>query len=310
MKNRIQGRLVSRPGSEHQEAHGIPEGFVPEKPAVLEDEPILESNLLTRKLGRMEQASAQEVHSIPEVTDSKGVEVKPGRSEEEIYEEESLRQETVSLKKEKRSGIFYKVLQIVLSLGCVYLIFLIYGAGITDYQYGENGEVEPRFVTAAQIRQLKDFNTVLYHYEQARDLYEQALTLDYNLAQEYEEPLRLAADYEAMLDPISKLSVQVDALDVPTQYNQLKSMLLAWIKTDIAVYVQNVSVGISQNNAEKADHAIQDRDRMRQDFSAITQNMTAIGEAVNGADLQGIKAWSPEAFIFEELEGMKNGRQR
>ena len=225
---------------------------------------------------------------------------------EERFEEVSIRLEEKQRKRERRAVRVSRLLQILLSIGCVYLIFLIYGVLITGYQYNEQGEIVPRLVTAEKIQALRDFEEARLYYEQAKSLYEQALTLDYHLAQGYEEPLLLAVEYEAMLDPISKLSVQVDAMEAPTRYNQIKSMLLAWIKSDIAVYIQNISAGISQNNAEKADHAIQDRDRMYQDFSAITQNLAAIGESVDGVDLTGLRDWTPDGFITG-LEGIPYG---
>ena len=53
-------------------------------------------------------------------------------------------------------------------------------------------------------------------------------------------------------------------------------MMVNWIKNDIAVYLQNISAAISENNTEKANNALQDKDRVYDDFSLITQNIVAL----------------------------------
>ena len=106
-----------------------------------------------------------------------------------------------------------------------------------------------------------------------------------------------------MLDEVSDLSIKTDALEVDSQYSQIKSLLLTWIKDDIAVYLQNMSAAISKNDADTANNALQDKDRVYSDFSVITQNIAATGENIKGVDITDVKEWTPENYVDEEING-------
>ena len=113
-------------------------------------------------------------------------------------------------------------------------------------------------------------------------------------------------EYEELLDNVSSLTVTIDALSVNTKYGQYKNMLLEWVRTDTAVYLQNMSAAILQNDEEKANEAVACRDQMYNDFLILTENMAVLGESVPGADLSSLYTWSPEKFIAEVLEGVRD----
>ncbi len=85
-----------------------------------------------------------------------------------------------------------------------------------------------------------------------------------------------------MLDTIGKLSIDLQALSVETEYSQIRNMLINWVGTDIAVYCQNMSASISQNNSEKAQQAILGREVCYNDMATLTTNMVSMGNAMVG----------------------------
>ena len=206
-------------------------------------------------------------------------------------------------KSQKHQKIFSNIMSGVLIAGCVYVSILIYGVMVTDYNYNENGEIVPEVVSVQDIKEEKAYDTILYQYLQCRSLYEEVLMLDYRLGKGEEDPLTLAPLYEEKLDTVSSLSIKTDALTVETKYSKVKDMLLSWIKNDIAVYLQNMSSAISQNNSETAQNALQDKDRVYSDFSLITQNLVAMGENLQGVDLTDVKQWTPEDYVDEQING-------
>lgn len=205
--------------------------------------------------------------------------------------------------RQRREQRFTRILSGLLIAGSVYLCFLIYGVFVTDYHYTEDGTIAPEVQTVQDIKQEKEFDTVLYQYIKCRDLYEKALLLDYRLGKGEEDPLTIAPLYEELLDEVSDLSIKTDALTVETKYTKIKEMLLSWIKNDIAVYLQNMSSSISQNNAETAQNALTDRNRTYANFSNVTQNIVALGDQIEGVDLTDIKQWTPEDYVNKEING-------
>lgn len=205
--------------------------------------------------------------------------------------------------KMKRGNLHTKIINFILIAGCIYLLVLIFGAAVTKYQYNSDGKAVPEKMSVDDIRQKHNFDTILTQYEYCRSLYEKTLLLDYRVAQGQEDTLEIAPEYEALLDDVQNLSVKTDAISVDTKYDQVKSMMVNWIKNDIAVYLQNISAAISENNTEKANNALQDKDRVSDDFSLITQNIVALGSSISGADLTDIKSWTPEDYVDQEING-------
>ena len=205
--------------------------------------------------------------------------------------------------KMKRGNLHTRIINFILIAGCIYLLVLIFGAAVTKYQYNSDGKAVPEKMSVDDIRQKHNFDTILTQYEYCRSLYEKTLLLDYRVAQGQEDTLEIAPEYEALLDDVQNLSVKTDAISVDTKYDQVKSMMVNWIKNDIAVYLQNISAAISENNTEKANNALQDKDRVYDDFSLITQNIVALGSSISGADLTDIKSWTPEDSVDQEING-------
>ena len=205
--------------------------------------------------------------------------------------------------KMKRGNLHTRIINFILIAGCIYLLVLIFGAAVTKYQYNSDGKAVPEKMSVDDIRQKHNFDTILTQYEYCRSLYEKTLLLDYRVAQGQEDTLEIAPEYEALLDDVQNLSVKTDAISVDTKYDQVKSMMVNWIKNDIAVYLQNISAAISENNTEKANNALQDKDRVYDDFSLITQNIVALGSSISGADLTDIKSWTLEDYVDQEING-------
>lgn len=92
-----------------------------------------------------------------------------------------------------------------------------------------------------------------------------------------------------MLDEIETLSIKLNALDSDTKYDQIKYMISSWIQNDAAIYLQKMSSAISQNNSEDASIALSYQTAMYNNFSLITENLVAMGDAIEGVNVTDIK---------------------
>lgn len=222
---------------------------------------------------------------------------------DEDLERESLDE---SHKREKRKVLqhrFGRVAMILMIFLCVYMAFLIFGVTQTNYIYDEAGQVQPEVLSIDDKKNLAEYESLSQYYLRARILYEQALTLDYQLSENADDSLALATEYSSMLDAVAKLTVDIDAADFSTGYTGIQEQLLNWVKTDIAVYLQNISAAIINNDSTKAENAIISRDVMYSDFSTLTANMATLCKNTKGAKNGDIFAWSPESFVNSLEEG-------
>ena len=223
------------------------------------------------------------------------------------FEEDMLSEEVKAELARQRAAeskrVILKAVQVVLIIASVYLIFLIYGLMNTTYVYDARGNVVPQVMSLDEIREVSEYTLMHTQYIQARTLYERVLVLDYRLAMGQEDPLLIAPEYEKTLESISSLSVQIGALSTPAQYAQTMNMLLSWVQNDIALYCQNMSAAISQNNSVRMNNALTDRANMYNDFKIITQNIATLGSKVSNIDITDILNWSPEGYMQEYVGG-------
>lgn len=225
------------------------------------------------------------------------------------YEAQLDAEDMLRRRKERRSSARKATLEkigiIAMTIACVYLVFLIYGALKTEYVYNEDGRVVAQRLTYEELENLETFNDVQSEYLQARRLYETILKLDYKMAAGMEDPLLIAPEYEAVLEQIDELVIQIKALDVnDPKYNQLCTMLEAWVGTDAALYCQKMSAAISRNDAQAASDALVCRNAMYNDFTIITENIVVLGSGVHGVDLSELEGWTPEKYINDNIDGM------
>lgn len=188
---------------------------------------------------------------------------------------------------------------------CIYFLYLTYGVYVTNFVYDDSGKVIAEQMSIDDIQKNKEYKMMEEYYLRAREIYEQTLSLDYQLSVDAADSVLIATQYEDLLTPISTLSVQLSGQEVSSKYAQFKTMLLTWVQTDIAVYLQNMSAAISQNSNEKANQALEYKERTYNDFSIITKNLTGLSEDVKDVDVADIQAWSPSEYIAKNITGVE-----
>ena len=190
-----------------------------------------------------------------------------------------------------------KTIDILFMVGCIYLAILIFGVAMTTYQYNDKGVIEAQQLSYSDIVVKKNFEKLLDQYVECRELYEKVLKIDAKLASGSATPMTLAPQYESIVTEAELLYTKTDALPIDKQYEQVQTMLLAWLKNDLATYSKNMSVAISQNNEATANTALANREATYSDFTLITKNLIAMGEALKGVDLVNIREWDATKVI-------------
>ncbi len=169
----------------------------------------------------------------------------------------------------------------------IYTAFLTYGIAITNYVYDERGNVVPLVMTVEDIETKRDFEDFSAYYFSIRELYENIILLDDILAEANDSTdyVLLSSEYDRLLDTVSYIVIQLEAYSPASAYRQTYDMMTELIKTDIAVYLQNISAAIAKNDTERWQKAIIDRENVRLKFIKVTDNLLSIGENIKGVDL-------------------------
>lgn len=312
--NSLSPTIVNNAAGEWERPEGPPTPMaVP--PLISQEEPPIDSPPLVPQKRNRKKKHHRPNNKLPEFNQDNPIsEVAPAPPpavpdmDYNLYEAELERDElsrSVRTERAERRGIlFNRIGMTMLIVGCVYLLFLIYGVLNTEYVYNDQGKLVPQVMSVEQIRAREDFEKIQSEYLQARRIYEVVLELDYRIAAGVEDPLLIAPEYEEALNMVNDLALQCQALSVSDRYTQLHAMIKSWVTNDIAIYCQNMSKAITQNNSVAAGHALEAKAAVYNDFSIITANLTKLGETVDGVNLGDITEWSPEKYINESIGGI------
>ena len=192
----------------------------------------------------------------------------------------------------------------VLVLLISYTVFLTYGIAITDYIYDERGNVVPLVMSVDDIECKREFEDFSAYYYSIRELYEKILLLDDILAgaDDSTDYVSLSSEYEQLLDTVSYIVIQLEAYSPASAYRQTYEMMTELIKTDIAVYLQNISAALAKNDSDKWQKAVIDRENVLVKFSKVTGNLLSIGETVKGVSTADISGWNARDIITAERD--------
>jgi len=270
------------------------------------------ANLLEQRLGnkggnkKAHEGIERQVVS-PKKTTKKITELEIPEFNEEVFEREYEENDVIKTEKlrrsKQRSAFANMVLKIFLILAIFYTAFLIYGVIITEYVYDEKGEVVPLVYTIDEIEEKKDYELFSAYYINIRDLYEKIIVLDYRLAvaNDNADYISLSSEYETLLETVSAITIQMEAYTPRSAYKQTYNLMLNLVKTDIAVYLQNISAALAQNDEDKAAKAVISKEVVYNDFIKTTSNMITLGEDVKGIDVSELKNWSIENVRAREI---------
>ena len=222
------------------------------------------------------------------------------RDYDEIDLTEARQYERNKLKRSIASRAGKAVLVLLIS----YTVFLTYGIAITDYIYDERGNVVPLVMSVDDIERKREFEDFSAYYYSIRELYEKILLLDDILAgaDDSTDYVSLSSEYEQLLDTVSYIVIQLEAYSPASAYRQTYEMMTELIKTDIAVYLQNISAALAKNDSDKWQKAVIDRENVLVKFSKVTGNLLSIGETVKGVSIADISGWNARDIITAERD--------
>ena len=250
---------------------------------------------------------------MPEQRRTEPVPQNKGQAEEDPYErfsiDEDIFEETLmEEKREKKEARNRKILSILISIASIYIVMLIYGVSVTEFTYGSSGQVEPVTLTVEEIEKKQDFNTILSMYIQARNIYEEVLTLDYRVATGQEALEGIAPDYQVTLEDLLTVATGINGTKCSAENQQIKNLLYTWMNVYMSDYCKYMITALSQNgtaDGESAgENAIACRSQyLEPNFQTITQNVITIGSGIKGVDMSEITSWSPEEVV-KKIQGI------
>lgn len=227
----------------------------------------------------------------------------------ELSELDSITDGEEQEKRERTKAARKKAFMVVMAFVCAYLVLLIYGTLVTDFSYGEKGLIEPVIMSVEDIENRNEFLEMEGYYLQTRSLYEEILTLDYRVSSQVEELIGIATEYEAMIEKINALVVQIEATDIGQKYNQVLSLMHTLVNRDFFNYCTYMSKAITQNDDTAADEAISARPVVESGFRQLTENVITLGSAIKGVDVSDLTEWSPQGYIDQNIIGLTPGKE-
>lgn len=212
--------------------------------------------------------------------------------EKECDDAEILKIRTFEDRK-RRKAVIGKVSRVLLVILILYTAFLTYGVIITDYIYDDRGNAVPLVLSVSDIQKKQDFQDFSAFYYSIRELYEETISLDQRLfsSDDSVDYISLSSEYDKLLDDVSYIVIQLEAYSPSSEYRQTYDLMTELIKTDIAVYLQNISAATAKNDEERWQKAMIDRETIYRTFCKVTENLLSLGDNVKDISLSDISEW-------------------
>ena len=235
--------------------------------------------------------------------------------DEETFEKEHDEIEILKIRtyedRKRRKAVIDKAARILLVILILYTAFLTYGIIITDYIYDDRGNAIPLVLSVSDIRKKQEFRDFSAFYYSIRELYEEIISLDQSLFSHDEniDYITLSSEYDKLLDDVSYIVIQLEAYSPSSEYRQTYDLMTELIKTDIAVYLQNISAAIAKSDEERWYKSMVDRETIYRTFCKVTENLLSLGADVKGFSLSDISGWDT-SVIRDIIERNSNVQQQ
>lgn len=204
----------------------------------------------------------------------------------------------------RKRRLTYKWSIVAIILLIVYFAFLIFGAIVTNYTYDTTGNVSAQIMSVKDIQEKAEYEDLVKYYYYARDWYEKTLVLDYRLSQASsgsDDYFSLAVEYEDMVDDIEVLSNKIAGASVPNKYSQVLESLKTWVGDELHVYLQKISIAITNNDTQAANDAVILKSKLYSDFSYLTATFISLSQGIKSIETKSLTEWSPEKYLKEKL---------
>ncbi len=168
---------------------------------------------------------------------------------------------------------------------CLYMVFLIIGASLTNYYVdSETGIRKPIFVTYSDVADKHDYNALKDEISILRDvLVDVRITeIKYNNGDisQYEA----ANAYSQYLKRIDIIIPKVTAMNVKDTQETTKNAIVGCYKTYLAGYLQEMEKGLSNSDANAVNSALQYRELMLQSYFSAEESLKLLGDKLKLTD--------------------------
>lgn len=221
-----------------------------------------------------------------------------------FIEKDETRKMKKSVKRERIKRKWDKIKWYLMIIAAVYIIFLVFGGIVTQFEYDKNGNYGPVKMSYSDLKNKEKFNELLQYYYTVRGLYEDALTYDYKLSLDSSQSITLSSKYNSLISRTDKVYVKVKALSTNAEYETLQGLLLSWMER-FELYSKHMNSALATNDATAGTQALEDRQAVYKLFDTLTANFAGIANNVKGiksTEIEELKSWTPDKFIYEELK--------
>lgn len=223
---------------------------------------------------------------------------------EELRRLEMGEDELPDEKAARREKIRKSILMTVLAVICAYLVMMIYGVFTTSFVY-KDGKIVAEVLSTQDIKDRNNYEELLAQYLNARMVYEHVLKLDYRVALGKEDMIELGSEYQEEIAEIKKMYTLLEGSTLHEKYVQVGQMLHSFLYGYLQTYCYDMSVALSENNADASNEAILAKSDASDMFYQVHQNIVSLGKEIKGIDLTDVEEWTPDKYVKQELMGQE-----
>ena len=190
--------------------------------------------------------------------------------------------------------------RLIIGAAVFYILFFLLGLCVTRFYNDENGTTRAHRLTFSDLKLQDDYRELKNKLTDVRDLLAEITVIDIHFAQERYTNYEAATLYTKVLnDRLDILLPRVSSMNLQEDQEPIREEIISLLSYDLAIYLQNISKGLSSGDSVTVNAALAYRERALQTYEIIEADIRKIAERLKISD-EDYYAWELSEAVKEK----------
>ena len=190
--------------------------------------------------------------------------------------------------------------RLIIGAAVFYILFFLLGLCVTRFYNDESGMTRAHRLTFSDLKLQDDYRELKNKLTDVRDLLAEITVIDIHFAQERYTNYEAATLYTKVLnDRLDILLPQVSSMNLQEAQEPIREEIISLLSYDLAIYLQNISKGLSSGDSVTVNAALAYRERALQTYEIIEADIREIAEHLKISD-EDYYAWELSEAVKEK----------
>ena len=169
--------------------------------------------------------------------------------------------------------------RLIIGTAVFYILFFLLGLCVTRFYSDEKGDTHAYKLSFSDLKLQDDYRELKNKLTDIRDLLVEITVIDIHFSNEKYTNYEAATLYTRVLnDRLDVLLPQVGSMNLQEEQEPVREEIISLLSYDMALYLQNISEGLSSGDAAIVNMALAYRERALQTYKVVETDIREIAQ--------------------------------